>query len=185
MGDQNEGRAALRLCREKQVGDMRAGCRVEIAGRLVGKDDGRAGGKRSGDGDTLLLAAGELRRIVVEAVGEPDRAEFLTRPRESVCRPGEFERDGDIFERGHVRDEVEGLENDADRASAEPREGILVEGNDVGAVDDDAPRLRPLQAGEDHEQRRFSAARGANQAEGLSAIDGKADFLEDMNLART
>ena len=87
-------------------------------------------------------------RIVLEAVAEADRAEFRLARDEGVCRAGEFERHRDIFERGHVRDEVEGLENDADRAPAEPRERILVEGTEVGAVDDDAPRLRSLQAGE-------------------------------------
>ena len=49
---------------------------VEIAGRLVGQDDRRIVGQRAGDGDALLLAARELRRIVMAAVraGRPRRA---------------------------------------------------------------------------------------------------------------
>ena len=55
---------------------LRAGRLVEIAGRLVGDQDGRLGHERAGDGDALLLAAGKLRRIVRQPLGEPDRAEL-------------------------------------------------------------------------------------------------------------
>ena len=41
---------------------------VEVTGGLVGEDDRRAGDQRAGDGDALLLTAGELRRPVIEAV---------------------------------------------------------------------------------------------------------------------
>src|SRR5438445_4934523 len=40
--------------------DLRAGARVEVAGRLVGEDDLRPAGQRTGDSDTLLLATREL-----------------------------------------------------------------------------------------------------------------------------
>ena len=39
--------------------------RVEVAGRLVGQDDPRLADQRAGDGDPLLLAAGQLVRAVV------------------------------------------------------------------------------------------------------------------------
>ena len=50
---------------------------------------------------------------------------------------------------------------------------------------DYAPGLRPLQPGEDHQQRRLAAARRADEAERLPAVDREADLLEDMDLART
>ena len=45
---------------------------VEVAGGLVGQDDRRGADERAGDGDALALAAGELGRVVVEAVVEAD-----------------------------------------------------------------------------------------------------------------
>ena len=48
------------------------GARVEVAGRLVGQEDGRVGDERAGDGDALLLAAGELRGVVAFAAGQAD-----------------------------------------------------------------------------------------------------------------
>ena len=47
-----------------------AGARVEVAGRLVGEDDLGSAGERPGDGDPLLLAAGELARPVVQPVAQ-------------------------------------------------------------------------------------------------------------------
>ena len=54
--------------------------RVEVAGRLVGEDDGGAGDERAGDRDALLLAAGELGGPVRGAVGEADHLEQLREP---------------------------------------------------------------------------------------------------------
>ncbi len=51
----------------QQVEDLAAGGAVEIAGRLVGDQQVGVGDDRPGDGDALLLAAGELARIVVLA----------------------------------------------------------------------------------------------------------------------
>ena len=56
----------------EQVDDRGARARVEVAGRLVGQDDRRRPDERPGDGHALALAAGELRRVVVEAVLEAD-----------------------------------------------------------------------------------------------------------------
>ena len=49
--------------------------RVEVAGRLVGEEQRRLVHQRAGDGDALLLAAGELARQVVLAVGQADGGE--------------------------------------------------------------------------------------------------------------
>ena len=46
---------------------------VEVAGRLVGDDQRRIGDQRPRDRHALLLAAGQLVRVVVRAVGKPDQ----------------------------------------------------------------------------------------------------------------
>jgi hypothetical protein len=48
------------------IQDLPGGKPVEIAGRLVGNGDRRIGHHRAGDRHPLLLAARELRRIVVQ-----------------------------------------------------------------------------------------------------------------------
>ena len=51
--------------------DLVAGTRIEIARRFVGQQQCRAIDQGPGDGDSLLLAAGHLRRLVVHARASP------------------------------------------------------------------------------------------------------------------
>src|SRR4051812_4163718 len=59
----------------EDVEHLRRGVRVEVAGRLVGEDDRRVGDDRAGDRDPLLLAAGELGRLVVHPLGHADHVQ--------------------------------------------------------------------------------------------------------------
>ncbi len=64
------GPSAWRLA--KSCHEFFARRRVEVAGRLVGQQDRRVVDECARDRDPLLLTAGELARLVVGAVGEPD-----------------------------------------------------------------------------------------------------------------
>ena len=74
VGDQHD-RAALVVELLEQAEHVGGRRRVEVAGRLVGEDHRRLGDERPGDGDALLLAAGQLAGLVVGPVGEADRVE--------------------------------------------------------------------------------------------------------------
>ena len=78
-----------RLAQQRQ--HLLAGARVEVAGRLVGEQDGRARDERAGDGDALLLAAGELGRAVRAPVarGRPCRAAPRPTPRSGFAPASE------------------------------------------------------------------------------------------------
>jgi len=73
----NDGREGAELDVHALDGfeDGDPGADIEGAGRLIAKEDFRALGDGSGDGDALLLAAGELGWKVIEPVGEPDERE--------------------------------------------------------------------------------------------------------------
>ena len=65
---------------------------------------------------------------------------------EGVADIGELERHGDVFERRHVGDQMEGLEDDADVAAAEFRDMVFAERVQRRAVDVDfaaVERSRP------------------------------------------
>src|SRR5690242_14103332 len=70
----------------EEVHDVAGGLAIEVAGRLVGPDDGRVRHQRAGDGDALALAAGHLCRTVALAVAEADRRQHLTRPLARLAR---------------------------------------------------------------------------------------------------
>ena len=64
---------------EQKLDDVFARCFIEIAGRLVGDEDRGVWCERTGQRHALLLAAGKLRRIVVQAFGEADLDQFVLR----------------------------------------------------------------------------------------------------------
>jgi len=73
--------------------DLEALVRREVAGGLVREDDRGVGDDRPGDRDTLLLAAGELGRLMAEAIAEP---EALVSVREAVEAAGFTVEDADV-----------------------------------------------------------------------------------------
>ena len=70
--DQDDGQPLLAVELLEHVEDLDAGARVEVAGRLVGEEEGGVVDEGAGDGDALLLAAGELGRLVFEPIGQAD-----------------------------------------------------------------------------------------------------------------
>src|SRR4051794_30189647 len=79
VGDHDDGPAGRVQVVEhpQQVG---AGLGVQVAGRLVGQDQRGRGDQGTGDRDPLLLAAGQLRRLVVQPVAQPNQVERGQRP---------------------------------------------------------------------------------------------------------
>ncbi len=53
------------------------GFAVEVTRRFVGENDLRAVDERAGDGDALLLAAGEFVGLVAQSVTEPSRSKSV------------------------------------------------------------------------------------------------------------
>ena len=121
--DEHDGLTALLVeaAQERQhVGRHR---RVEVSGRLVGKDQGRLVHQAARDRDALLLAAGELHRPMVRALGQADPSERLARQlvRLAALHPGVLTGERDVLERGQRRDQVERLEHEAHRRGPKAR----------------------------------------------------------------
>ena len=68
VGDHHDGLAEVAHGGGHERQDLGGGVRVQVAGRLVGEDDLGPLDQRPGHRDPLLLAAGELRRLVVQPV---------------------------------------------------------------------------------------------------------------------
>ena len=58
VGHEHQRHAVLAMAAKQKLDDLMSGGLVEIAGRLVGDDDGRTWRQRPGQRDALLLAAG-------------------------------------------------------------------------------------------------------------------------------
>ena len=101
-----------RLTRSSTSQHQLAGLVVERAGGLVAQQHLGPLGDGAGDGDALLLAAGELRRKVVEALAEADQLAAPPRARIGAARDLGDQRD--VLARGQARDQVVELEDEAD-----------------------------------------------------------------------
>ena len=78
MGDHDDG-GPVRVQLGQQLQDAGPGGAVQVAGRLVGEDDGRPAHDGPGDRDALALAAGQLGWPVPEPVTEPDALQRVDR----------------------------------------------------------------------------------------------------------
>ena len=79
VGHQHQGGAVLRIEFEQQVDDGATGLGVQVAGGLVGEQQRRPGDEGARQRDALLLAAGQLARIVLEALAKADPAQDRSR----------------------------------------------------------------------------------------------------------
>lgn len=170
-GNEDHRHAALGLFGKQKIGDLFARVGIEVAGRFIGYQYGWRRGECAGDGHTLLLAAGKLAGIMIEALAETDSDQFTLGDFERVRNVCQFQRHCDIFQCGHVGDEVEGLKNDANVAAAEIRERVLTELVQRRIRNDDFAAVEPLEPGKHHQKCRLSRSGGADDANRLALSD--------------
>ena len=155
----------------EQADDVVAGLGVEVAGRLVGQDDGRLAGQRAGDGDALLLAAGEVVRQAVQLFLKPQQRDNLHD--EGLIRfPAvQGDREDDVFPDAQHRHQVVVLEDKADLLAAE--DGGLLAGKvcKLGAAHLDAALGGGVQPAQHVEQGGFARTGGADDGGEFAALD--------------
>ena len=127
VGDQHD-RDAVAGERGEQRHHLVAGARIEVAGRLVGQHQARLVDQRARDRDPLLLPAGQLAGMVVQAVAQADpfqrgRRALAARAR---VRARVDQRQLHVLERGRAREQVEALEHEAERPVARLGERVGV-----------------------------------------------------------
>ena len=189
MGDDHQGGSAA-----GQVPDDREHLadqlRIQGRGRLVEHDQPRLQRERAGDRDALLLPAGQLPRIGLGLVGEPDplqqRPAALVRlsPGAAAVREQSL---GDVVQDGQMREEVEVLEDEPDaRPLFEDRplgqflEPVAVDAHaDQLAADAHVSRVQFLQVVDGAKQSGLAGSGRAEQDGHLPGFHGQIDAVED------
>ena len=142
--------------------------------------------ERPRDRDALLLAAREVLGQRIRAVAEPDLGQLGARRlhREPAPDPLDQQRHRDVLGGGQRRQQVVLLEDEADVAL--PELGLLRGGHRVDrlAEDVDAARRRVEDPGDDREERRLPAARGADQQQQLADPGLDLDAAQRVDLVR-
>src|SRR5215472_2013580 len=173
MGYEQDGLAAL-LPDAHQLGlhDL-AGLRVERRERLVHEENIRIDRKRAREVDALAHAAGELARMVALEAFEPDQLQQFERAAAGrrIGAACDLRPDHRVVEHGAPRQQVVGLEYEA-AVTARPRHRL--------AVDQDPPRRRRLEAGDDAQKSGLAAAARPDDRNELAGRDRQLDRAQRL-----
>ena len=147
--------------------------RIEVPGRFVRQQQLRLVQQRPRNRRALLFAARKFRRPVTHAAGKPDRFQQRDRTllRFAARQPRQIARQHDVFEHGQLRQQMVGLEDEADLPVPEPGGLAAAQLRHVDSGDADRPGIRLLQRADQIQQRGFAAAGGAEQAGPFAAPD--------------
>src|SRR5215469_8481616 len=146
--DHDDGLAVLAVEHLQESQDLIRGLAIEVPGRLIAHQQLRVGDQRPRDRDALLLAAGELLRFVLGAIGKPDDLQRHPDVLAPLCgrELGEQQRQLDVAFRGEHRHEVVELEDEADVVGAPVGELAARELVDAATANDDLPGSRLIEA---------------------------------------
>ena len=166
----------------EQVHDLHGRVGVERSGRLVGQHDVRVVDQGAGDGDALHLPAGQLVRLLVDVVAQPDLFEGLagTLPPFGTGYAGDRQRELHVRQNRLVRNQVVALEHEADRVVAVriPVTVLVPFGGDP--VDDQVAAVVPVQAADDVEQRGLAGTRWAQYRHEFAVAQVQADVIQRL-----
>jgi hypothetical protein len=94
---------------------------------------------------------------------------------------GVDQRQLDVLEHVGARDEVEGLEDEADLLVADVGQRVVVETRDVDAVDQVAARSRHVEAADEVHHRRLARPRRSHDRDVLVVRDGERNAAERLH----
>ena len=132
---------------------------IETPGGLVRQENRGTGGEGPGHRDPLLFPAGELTRIVVTAIRQPDLVEELGGPVSSPIETDELEGERVVLGGGEVREKLVSLEDEADLPPTQDREGVFGQPLEGLPVDSHTTLRRSIETGEETEKRGLPAPR--------------------------
>jgi hypothetical protein len=182
VGDHQHGDAVLGVERPEQFHDLVAACRIEVAGGLVGQQHGGLGDDRAGNGDTLLLPAGELGRRVVLPAGQADLGQRGAGG--GVALRGALaaveQRQLDVLLRRGARQQVEALEDEAQVAPPQPGALVARQALHLDTLEGVAARRRHVQAAEQVHHGGLARAARAHHGDELARRDLQIDALEGL-----
>ncbi len=162
--------------------DLDAGAGVEGGEGLVEEQQSGVRGERTGEGDTLGLAAGEGAGLGVGLLGEGEPLEPFTCPAAGaglVLASG-AEPEGDVVERAEPGEEQVVLEHDADGAFGGGDEHVGGGVVEHGAVELDAAVVERLEAGDDAQRGGLAGAVGPEQRDDLAVADVEVDVEPEV-----
>ena len=131
----NDDRVPLRFQLVQDRHHLFAGMAVQRAGRLIGEDHSPTVHQGAGNTDPLLLAAGQLRRLIVGAIAKPQARQQLMSARQA--RPpftaGIHRRHFDVLRGGQMRQQVIALKDKTKVFPPQTGQRIAIQLRNIGS----------------------------------------------------
>ena len=181
MRDDQQGRARLGAPTKQQVYDLFACTHIEIAGGLVSKDQLRARCNSTGNSHTLLLTAGQLRGIMFNSMAKADRCQLGFCSCRGSGKAGQFHWRRDIFNCGHGRQEMEGLQHNPDAAPTRGRKAVFIKVGEISSSNRQITAACSFKAGQHRHQRAFARTRWAEQSNDFAMGNVEIDTAQDFD----
>src|SRR5262245_19080100 len=183
MGRDDDGRSTG-IDFTKQVHDFERQIRIEISGRFVREYERGIVDERPGDRDALLLSAGEVPGIRIDAMLQAHPLEHLKGAATLLSRrhTEHFQDEGDVFKHGTRRDQFEVLEDEPD-AAAVLLDVAAGELREVVAVDQQLALRRTLLHEKKTKERRFAGPARSGEKHELAFIDCEGKILQRVQTA--
>ena len=178
LGDHDDGLTEVVAHAGQRLQEGRGRGGVEGPGGLVGEDDLGAADESAGDGDSLLLAAGELSGAVGETVADAQGCDDGVLPVRVGGTVGQAGGQEDVLLRGEGGQEVEGLEDEAELVAAHGGQLLVVHAGQIAAGDEDVPGCGGVQAGQAVQEGVLARARRAHDGDELAAAHGQAHAVQ-------
>ena len=122
--------------------------------------------------------AGQLRRAVVEPLGQPDGLDDRAHPLRVRPAARDAHRQLDVLGGGQRGQQVEGLEDEADRVPPQQGQSAVVQRRDLGVAEEDLTGGRAVEPGHHVQQRGLAGPRRSHDRRELAGRQRRAHVVE-------
>ena len=139
--------------------------------------------QRPGDGRSLLLTAAQLMDKMVTPFAKADQLDqfpgaFVAFLRRNTLKQ---QRQGNVLSHVHCRQQIEELKNEADPAAAELRQRRVIRGMQRDTVDENFAACRPIEPGEEMNERALAATARAPDRHELITRDLERNAIQRVH----
>ena len=180
MGNHDDRFSEFLIQPLEEIHDLLSRVSIQVSRGLVGEEECRIGDNGSRNGNPLLLTSGELAGIMLHPVLQADqtqsRLDVIVPLR--LAQPGEQERQLHVFKSREHGNQVEGLKNKSDVVVAPMGQLAIGHRCDPDTIHLDFPGGRPIDTGDDVQERSFAGPRGSHQGQKFTFRNVERAFLQ-------
>src|SRR5262245_18139517 len=179
MGHQDKRRAGCGIEVKNQPHDFLCGLRVEVTRGLVGEKNLGPIHERASDRNPLLLSAGKLNRVVIQAVFETDPLQQICGAATGVIFTADLRGHHHVLQSGQRRQQLAALEDETDKLVADLSQLLFVRPMQCDSIEDHRSFAGTFKTRADSDQGRLPAPRRADNRASASRLDSKRYIAKD------